>query len=161
MCVHSICVLLFDCCHIYLECADHWRLSGSSTVLAFGSGMIHLLCPWSVAHESVATVNWVSECSLPSLKQTYLSWWATVHENNVILHSRYVLWFQSIFTGRNRMPLIVTQKAAACFMVSVSRYNLMAVAGMCLNFDCVPIYSKCSLHLRFRLHLVWLKVPLC
>jgi len=43
-----------------------------------------------------------------------------------------------------RMPVIMTQKAAACFMVCMSNYNLMAVTGMCLNFDPMPIYSKCS-----------------
>ena len=52
------------------------------------------------------------------------------------------------------MPLIMTLKAAACFMVSVSSYNLMAVTEMCLNFDPVPIYSECCLQCRFRLHLV-------
>jgi len=59
------------------------------------------------------------------------------------------------------MLLIMTLKAVACFIVSVSSYNLMGVTGMCLNFDPVPIYSKCCLHCRFRLHLVQLRVPLC
>jgi len=59
------------------------------------------------------------------------------------------------------MPLIMTLKAAACFMVSMSGYNLMVLTGMCLNFHPVPIYSECCLQCRFRLHLVRLKVPLC
>ena len=66
--------------------------------------------------------------------------------------SRYLLVGQNSF---------VTPKAAACFVVSVSSYNLMAVTGMCLNFDPMPVYSKCCLQCRFRLHLVWLKVPFC
>lgn len=59
------------------------------------------------------------------------------------------------------MPVIMTQKAAACFMGCMSNYNLMAVTEMCLNFDPMPIYSKCCLHCRFRLHPVRLKVPVC
>jgi hypothetical protein len=54
MCVRFICVLLFDCCHVSLE-----SLIGRFTVITFGSGMIHLSCPWicisTVARDSVAT----------------------------------------------------------------------------------------------------------
>jgi hypothetical protein len=50
------------------------------------------------------------------------------------------------------MPLIMTMKAAACSIVTISSYNLMAVTGTCINFDPLPI-----LLVRF----VQLKVLLC